>query len=151
MVGYVRNRIEDEADREAEDIVQDVIVHLFDRVDLSSPIENLAAYIYSALRNKIVDTFRKRRERVTLSDTMEDTKSDVNAEVENRELIDQAFRIMDDLAEEEKAVILATEFEGWNYQELSKEWNIPEGTLMARKKRALDKIRKRMKLSHNQK
>jgi DNA-directed RNA polymerase specialized sigma24 family protein len=37
LVGYVRRRIDDAADHEAEDIVQDVVVHLFDRADPSTP------------------------------------------------------------------------------------------------------------------
>lgn len=151
MVGYVRNRIEDEADREAEDIVQDVIVHLFDRVDPGYSIENLAAYIYRALRNKIIDVFRKRKDKVALSDVLEDSSINVDDDVEKRELLEQVFSILDELDDDEKAIVLASEFEGWSYRDLSKKWNVPEGTLMARKKRALDKVRLRMKSSQQTK
>ena len=151
MVGYVRNRIADEAERDAEDIVQDVIVNIFDRANPAYPIENLAAYIYRALRNKIVDVLRKRKKNVELFDILSDSEVRVEDAVEKEELLDLMFRHMDDLDEEEKAIILASEFQGWSFKELSRKWGIPQGTLMSRKKRALDKVRKRMKNSHPQK
>jgi len=42
-VGYVRRLIDDTAERDAEDVVQDVILHIFDRADIGAPIENLSA------------------------------------------------------------------------------------------------------------
>ncbi len=51
---------------------------------------------------------------------------------------------MDGLADEEKAVVLATEIEGRTFKELAADWDVPIGTLLARKSRALGKIRKRL-------
>ena len=65
-ISYVRRLIDDAAERDGEDIVQDVIVNLFDKADITSPIENLTAYVYRALRNRIIDYLRKKRESVSL-------------------------------------------------------------------------------------
>ena len=46
LVSYVRRRIDDAADRDGEDIVQDIILNIFNRSDVSEPIEHLTAYIY---------------------------------------------------------------------------------------------------------
>jgi len=43
LVRYVRNRIDDAADRDAEDIVQDVVLNIFNKSDISIPSENLTA------------------------------------------------------------------------------------------------------------
>jgi DNA-directed RNA polymerase specialized sigma24 family protein len=72
--------------------------------DFTVPIEDLSAYIYRALRNKVIDS----------------------------------------LSPEQKAVLIATEFEGRTFCELSEEWQIPIGTLLARKSRALFRIRLRL-------
>lgn len=144
LVGYVRRRIDDAADQDAEDIVQDVIVNLFDRADPTVPVQNLAAYIYRALRNGIIDRFRKRREMVALSDAVLASREDPLQEAEKREMLDLVFEAMDELSAGEKAIILATEFEGRPFKELAEEWDVPLGTLLARKSRALDKIRKRL-------
>jgi len=144
LVGYVRRRIDDAADHEAEDIVQDVVVHLFDRADPSIPIQNLAAYIYRALRNRIVDYFRRRRETLVLAEAGAASGQNLASKVEKEEMLDDVFAAMEKLSTEEKAVILATEMEGRTFRELAEEWRTPLGTLLARKNRALEKIRKQL-------
>jgi len=144
LVGYVRRRIDDAGDQDAEDIVQDVIVSLFDRADPTVPVQDMAAYIYRALRNAIIDRFRKRRETVAFSDAAMPSGEDPLQKAEKAEMLDLVFEAMDELSAGEKAVILATEFEGRLFKDLAEEWEIPLGTLLARKSRALDKIRKRL-------
>jgi DNA-directed RNA polymerase specialized sigma24 family protein len=52
--------------------------------------------------------------------------------------------VLDSLNKEQRAVIIATEFDDRPFRELSKEWEIPIGTLVARKSRALKKIREKL-------
>ena len=144
LVGYVRRRLDDAADQDAEDVVQDVIVGLFSRPDPDVPVENLGAYIYQALRNRIVDRFRRRKETSELADTLAAPGNDPQTETERAEMLDGIFEAMDELGAEEKAVILETEFEGKSFHRLAEEWDVPLGTLLARKSRALEKIRKRL-------
>ncbi len=144
LVRYVRHLIDDAADRDAEDIVQDVMLSIFDKADVTIPIENLAAYVYRSLRNKVIDIFRKREEVLTLSEVIHDSGSDPEREVEKKELLDIVFRAIDTLPDEQRAVLIATEFEGWSFRELSERWEIPIGTLLARKSRALLYIRKKL-------
>lgn len=141
LVAYVRRRIDDAADHEAEDIVQDVAVHLFDRADPSIPIQNLAAYFYRALRNRIIDFYRRKRETVALQEAQLAAGQDPSSEVEKEEMIEDVFEAMERLSVEERTVVLATEMEGRTFKELAEDWGIPIGTLLARKSRALEKIR----------
>jgi RNA polymerase sigma factor (sigma-70 family) len=144
LVNYVRSRIDDAADRDAEDVVQDVMLNLFDKADISVPVENLTAYIYQALRNRITDLFRKRKEVYSLEKVVEDTGCDPGKIVENRDLQDQIFDAISNLNEDERDVLMATEFDDRTFQELSDQWGVPLGTLLARKSRALKKIRKKL-------
>jgi RNA polymerase sigma factor (sigma-70 family) len=144
LVRYVRRLIDDAADRDAEDIVQDVMLSIFDKADVTVPIENLAAYVYRSLRNRVVDIFRKKEDVLSLSDVISDAKYNTEQEVERKELMDFVFRAIDSLSDEQRAVLLATEFEGWSFRQLSEEWEIPLGTLLARKSRALQHIRKKL-------
>ena len=68
LLNYARRKIDDMADRDAEDIVQDVFVSLFEKADVTLPIENLAAYVYQSLRNRLVDIFRKKKDTLSLED-----------------------------------------------------------------------------------
>ena len=144
LVRYVRRLIDDAADRDAEDIVQDVMLSIFDKADVTIPIENLAAYVYRSLRNRVIDIFRKKEDVLSLSDVISETRYDIQQEVERKELMDFVFRAIDSLSDEQRAILLATEFEGWSFRELSEEWEIPMGTLLARKSRALQHIRKKL-------
>lgn len=144
LVGYVRRRIDDAADQEAEDIVQDVILSLFDRADPTVPIQNLGAFVYRSLRNRIVDRFRKQRELLPLMEAVLESGDDPVLELERRETLEATFAAIDRLSAGEKAVVLATEFEGRTFQELAGEWGVPIGTLLSRKKRALEKIRREL-------
>lgn len=141
LVRYVRSRIDDAADRDAEDIVQDVMLNLFDKADIGAPIENLAAYVYQALRNRITDLFRRRRDPASLVELVDDNTEDVSDILERKRIRETVCRAIDALAEEQRAVVIATEFEGRRFRELSDEWRVPIGTLLARKSRALDNIK----------
>ena len=144
LVRYVRSRIDDAADRDAEDIVQEVMLNIFDKADISIPIENLTAYIYQALRNRIIDLFRKRREVYSLEKVVQDSGHDPGKIFENKELQDMVFQAIDSLNADERDVLMATEFDDRSFIELSKEMGVPLGTLLARKSRALKKIRKKL-------
>jgi RNA polymerase sigma factor (sigma-70 family) len=144
LVRYVRRLIDDAADREAEDIVQDVMLGIFDRADITIPIENLSAYVYRAIRNKVIDIFRKKKDEILLQEEIPDTSYNTEDKVERKELIDHVYQAIDSLSPQSRAVVIATEFEGRSFRELSEEWEIPIGTLLARKSRALQQIREKL-------
>ncbi|MDD5065644.1 MAG: sigma-70 family RNA polymerase sigma factor [bacterium] len=157
LVWYVRNRIDDSADRDAEDIVQDVMMNLFNKANVLLPVEDLSSYIYQALRNKIIDLFRRRRNEVsldtpfsagrniTLKDILHDARYDVATEMEKKEMQERLYAAIETLNEDEEAVVIATEFDDRSFRDLSEEWDTPIGTLLARKSRALAKLKKRLK------
>lgn len=163
LVGYVRSMIEDTAARDGEDIVQDVILSLLGRADDAGPIESLSAYVYRALRNRVIDELRRPARDVlsleagaapdsalTLADVLADLRYDP-AEVlegeETRECIYQAIR---SLPSAQRAVIIATELQGRSFRELAQEWSVPIGTLLARKARGLEALRARIALTCDQ-
>lgn len=78
---------------------------------------------------------------LTLSDILPDPRYDRISEDKIFEVRQRIFQALEALNDEQRAVIIATEFEGWTFQELSEQWNVPLGTLLARKSRALHKIR----------
>jgi RNA polymerase sigma-70 factor (ECF subfamily) len=163
LVAYVRKSINDTADRDAEDVVQDVILNIFDRADLTIPIENLAAYIYRSLKNRIIDIFRKKQNLVSYEELNNDsnrfelamlmtnfTTNDV-PKAEEKELVGYLYHAIESLTPNERAVIIATEFEGISFRNLSEIWGIPIGTLLNRKSRALTKIREKFNFWFNPK
>ena len=143
LVGYVRSWIEDSADRDAEDIVQDVAAGIFEKADVTAPIEDLAAYFYRSLRNRIVDAYRAApKKAVALSEPVLDERYEASVVTEWNEEKDRLFEAIDSLGPAQRSVLVATELEGRSFRELSEEWDIPIGTLLARKHRAIHALRK---------
>ena len=152
LASFVRTKIEDQADLDAEDLVQDVFANLLERADPLSEVENLSAYVWRSLRNRVVDALRRRRNHLSLDEPLageEDlTLSDViasdepNAEMllESTEDLAGLALAMESLDPKERELLRQTEFEGRTFRELAEEWEIPIGTLLSRKSRAIRKL-----------
>ncbi|MCB1193653.1 MAG: RNA polymerase sigma factor [Leptospiraceae bacterium] len=148
LVHFVQKWVGDFQD--SEDIVQDIIFKILDNPDFDSPIENISAYIYKALRNKITDSFRKRKPELSLDNFTQDKtdksllSDNIMQELERRQLSKKLEILLNSLETDQKEVIVATELEGRSFSDLSGEWKIPIGTLLARKHRGLKKLRKQL-------
>lgn len=157
LVAFVRQRIDDAADCDGEDIVQDVALSLFERADVGAPLYDVAAYVYRALRNRIVDMLRERRDDRSLDgaddegagpglgDIIGDARADTAGEVLKGELREKLFVALAALTEAERAVLLRTELAGESFADLARETGEPLGTLLSRKSRAMRKMRERLR------
>jgi RNA polymerase sigma factor (sigma-70 family) len=117
---------------------------LFDKADITAPIENLSAYIYRALRNRVTDMFRRKRDVASLAELVHGSAKDAADALEQKELKEAVVKAIDKLTDDQRAVVIATEFEERSFRELSEEWKIPIGTLLARKSRAIQKIKREL-------
>ena len=151
LKAFARSKIDDAADRDAEDIVQDVALKLFSRADNLSPINNIAGFVYSSLKNRIIDILRTKKERVEIEKELETRliqftqllygKSD-NYYSEN--MINELKKAIVNLKPLYKNIIIGIDFEGFTYKEISAETGIPIGTLMSRRHRAISLLYKEL-------
>lgn len=152
LASFVRGKIQDSAEFEAEDLVQDVFAALFERADPLAEVENLSAYVWRSLRNRVVDTLRRRKNNVsldqpldgedglTLADMLASDDPDALDELLAEEDLAALADSLEALDPRERELIQRTEFEGCTFRELSEEWQIPIGTLLSRKSRAIRKL-----------
>lgn len=148
LTHYVRGKISETADRASEDIVQDVITAVFEKADISEPIEDIAAYVYRALKNKVIDILRKKtlqidtlyegNDSISLINIVADIKSIPDIIYEREELNLRLYEAVERLPGDYKSVLVMNEIEGRTFREISDITGIPAGTLMARKARALE-------------
>jgi len=150
LAAFVRYRLDDAAEMEAEDLVQEVFASIFEKADPLAEIGNLSAYVYRSLRNGVVDRLRSRKSSTSLDQPIGDglslaeilphpdgTPLDHLADAQRERAFAEAFEA---LTESDRRLIEANEFEGRTFQELSREWEIPLGTLLARKSRAIKRL-----------
>lgn len=159
MIAYVRNLIEDASDRDSEDIIQDVVTGILEKADITHPVENMAAYVYRSLKNRVIDMLRRKNNNqsldaenadtgVSLIELLEDVRCDVESGLLFGEFREALFDSIDNLPDEQRYVIIMTEFEGFNFRNLSEKTGIPIGTLLSRKARGLERIRKELEVYH---
>lgn len=145
LTRFVQGKLGGASLEDAEDILSDVVLRLFERADLLAEVENVTAYLFRALANRVVETFRRRRE-VPLADLPprpEDGHDDSpETRLEQRQLRQRIDWALDQLNAAERAVWLAVEMDGWRFRELAEEWGEPLGTLLSRKSRANKALKK---------
>ena len=148
LKAYVRSSIKASTSRDAEDIIQDVALKLFAGADRYAPINNVAGFVYHTVKNKIIDLMRTNKNRNKTENDM--TKLPVNAEmvletsedIYSDQLQDDLKNHIMNLKPEYRDIIIAIDFEGYSYREVSEETGIPEGTLMSRRHRAISLLYK---------
>lgn len=149
---YTQSRINDTADRDAEDIIQDVALKILSRPDNLSPIDNIAGFVYNSIRNKIIDLMRSKRKEISAEGELENRleeftelfygTSDNSYSESTKSALKKALI---NLKPDYKSIIRAIDFEGLTYKELSLETGIPVGTLMSRRHRAIAILNKKLK------
>ncbi|WP_062061385.1 RNA polymerase sigma factor [Aquimarina longa] len=149
---YVNTKIRDTAaHRNAEDIIQDVALKLFTGADRYAPINNVAGFVYRSIKNRIIDVMRttKQTEPIDTNDEylglaeMLHQASDYNT---SEKMIPVLKKCIQQLKPWYRDIIIAVDFEGYSYKEISKETGIPEGTLMSRRHRAIGILYKKLEL-----
>lgn len=154
LVNFVRKNLDERFyESSPEDILQDVALGLIDKLDLDTQIGNLTGYIYRSIKNKIID-YQKKKQRIVSIELFTDRKNENyllntltdETLAEEKEYLDIAPEVLQraiaQLRPDEQAVIIASEFGDQTYEELSAEWDIPTGTLLSRRHRALSKLHK---------
>jgi len=158
LVGYIRERVRSK--EEAEDILQDVFANVLTAAtEVTEPIENVGAWVYTAVRNRIIDSYRKKRPQ-TFTDTIySDDEGDVAAfenflsdlsfsperNLLSRTILEAINAALDELPPEQKFAFVKNEFEGISFREMAEETGENINTLLARKRYAVLYLRKRLK------
>jgi len=155
---FIRSRVR--ALEDAEDIVQDVF-YQFARVnELANPIEQTAAWLYRAARNRIIDTYKKKKD-VSFSDLFDDDDSeddmsdiiDILSADENtpetetlRSFVwDEIKTAIDELPQSQRDIFIQTEFEGLAVKEIAEKTGVSVNTLLSRKHYAVKYLRERLR------
>jgi len=145
----VQSKIRDTSERDAEDIVQDVALRIFSRADDTMPINNIGGFVYNAIRNRIIDIMRGKKERKLPSEDIDqqwqefaelfygDADNSYSPEMEAA-----LKKAITDLKPVYRDIVIAIDFEGYTYKELAERTGIPSGTLMSRRHRAMSELSK---------
>jgi len=151
LLGFIRSRTG--SLEEAEDLLQDVFFQAIRAASVTDPIENVVGWLYKITRNKIIDRYRRRRntvslqqerEDVTLEELIADSGINIEKEVIRGEVMDSLIEALEELPPEQRDAFIQQAIEGKTFREISEQSGVPLNTLIARKRYAVQFLRKRL-------
>jgi RNA polymerase sigma factor (sigma-70 family) len=153
---FIRRRVPDPGD--AEDILQDVFSELVEAYRLMQPIEQVGAWLFRVARNRITDRFRKKKPELftdqavpgdddsqSFEDLLPSPDAGPEAAYARGVILEALSDALDELPGEQRAVFLATEFEGRTFRELAEASGESINTLLSRKRYAVQHLRRRLR------
>jgi RNA polymerase sigma factor (sigma-70 family) len=151
---FIRGRVPTNAD--AEDISQEVWYQLSRVIELES-IEQVSSWLYRVARNRITDSYRKRKTGLLEDEALQNDNGEINykeillAEAVSPEEEDlkqlfweELFNALDELPEKQRDVFIWNELEDQTFQEIADRTGENIKTLISRKGYAVKYLRTRL-------
>jgi RNA polymerase sigma factor (sigma-70 family) len=126
--------------------VQGVFLGAFSRLDVLSAVENLGAWLFAAVKRRVIDEWRasSRRPPSSGSDVLEEIAATAGLDpaqaLADAEIRDALADAIEALPPEQAFVIREQALEGSTFRELSERTGVPVNTLASRKRYAIDTI-----------
>ena len=116
---------------DAEDVVQDTLIKVWNRRERWQEIESMEAFCLTICRNLALDRIRRKDQANTTLDETElsgqqDTTSDPYEKMQLRDRIEQVRKLIDTLPEKQRSCMQLRDFEGKPYKEIAEVLDISE-------------------------
>ena len=157
LLSFIRPKVNNAED--AEDILQEVW-YQFSNLTNISEIVNVSGWLYTVSRNKITDSYRKKKTENLEDFVYEDEDGSFSIkdillldDSENPELVafreevwKELFASLEELPPKQRLAFVESEIEGKKLQEIADEQQENIKTIISRKNYAVKHLRKRMKV-----
>ncbi|PJE60087.1 MAG: RNA polymerase sigma factor SigW [Candidatus Portnoybacteria bacterium CG10_big_fil_rev_8_21_14_0_10_44_7] len=150
LLGYIR-RISGVGQQEAEDVLQDVFLKIYQNLNDFDPDLKFSSWIYRITHNQVISNYRKIKARpqsifVDNENIFDGIASglDLNREVNLRELRKVIRRALTRIDKKYREVLILKFLEEKDYQEISDILKRPSGTVAAQIKRGKEKLKKEL-------
>ncbi len=114
-------------EEEAKDIVQDVLIKIWDRREEIPKIENIDGWMFTVTRNLCIDRIRARKDHLDVHSQVQVVdKSDTPHDMTSKsQLMTMMRKLIDEMPEKQKMVIQLRDIDGLSYDEIAGTLNIP--------------------------
>lgn len=127
---------------EAEDVVQDTLLKVWECREDWNKINNLEAFAIATCRNRALDVVKRAgRDTENLDEMAHFSSQTPHEQLEAREEISLVRRLMDSLPEVQRTIMLLRDIEGKTYQEIAQTLDISETQVKVYLHRARTKIK----------
>jgi RNA polymerase sigma factor (sigma-70 family) len=158
LLDFIRFRIPEK--EEAEDILQDVFFELVESYRLLKPIQQMASWLFTVARNKITDSYRKKKtlsldqnlqvkeeddETFLLADFLSSPDDSAETMLMRESIMEAVFEGLEELPANQREVFEMHEFEGLKFEQIAEITGISVKTLISRKRYAIIYLRDKLK------
>jgi RNA polymerase sigma factor (sigma-70 family) len=154
---FILRQVTDQS--EADDILQDVFYEFIAAYQMLAPIEQASAWLFRVARNRIIDRFRKKKERQLNESNDDPDDSDADYQLDlalpapedgpeaiyaRSVLLKELQVALDELPANQREVFIAHELEGISFKDMALQSGVAVNTLLARKRYAVLFLRTRL-------
>jgi len=140
---------------DAEDVVQDVWMKLWDRRDKLGEIKSLEAFIFRMTRNLCLDKIKLKkpqyyddREETSFRFDGADERPDPERSLELKDTMDRVNHIIGHLPEQQQTLLQLRDIEGMEYEEISEVTGLEVNTIRVNISRARRKLKETLQKIH---
>jgi RNA polymerase sigma-70 factor, ECF subfamily len=148
LFSFALNLTKDE--ESARDLVQETAFKAFKYRDRYEPQTNLRAWLMTIMRNSFINEYRKRKRRQTLNDNtsndylLDSGRQAVNNQGESTVMQEEIIKVVNTL-EDWVRIPFLMHFQGFKYEEIADELEVPLGTIKSRIFFARQKLQAQMR------
>jgi len=160
LLGFIKQRVKSSED--AEDILQDVFFQLAGNTE---PIEQVTGWLYTVARNKITDSYRKKK--LPLADDVFSNSETEDGLFEWKDFLladdhtpetaylrnlfwEELQAALDELPAEQRDAFIRNEIEGIPFKDIEQQTGVSVATLISRKRYAVLHLRDRLSVLRNE-
>lgn len=129
---------------DAKEIVHDVFIKVWEKIDSLPPDTNYKSYLYKAVNNRGLNFIRDRKKLVQLDHISDEKHASASSEVEIQELERAIELAIQSLPDKCREVFVMSRYEGLTYKSIAGKMAISVKTVEAQMSKALRLMRKHL-------
>ena len=145
--------------QDAEDLVQDVVLKLFTKLNELEKVQQLQPWLNRILYNHFVDVTRKRSSQRDINastlvdsdnqaafmESLGETSPDASGDIDQERVSLSVNRLLYSLSPDQRTLILLHDVDGWSQSDIATVLDVPVGTIKSRLHRCRSHLRERLK------
>lgn len=128
---------------EAEDVVQETFVNLWDKREQWKTIKSVKAYLYTAVRNNCLTRIRDAKPTTSLDNLPDEEFLSEEEQMERAEMEARIWKMIDELPERRREIFLMAKRNGMRYKDIAQQTGLTVKTIENHVLRAMQSLREK--------